>query len=245
MLVFSSAIYGQWRELSHPQIKALESSTIYRGCVAHRKIESGASVGEGKQKAPNTEHGPNKVFQDGAVPVSNKGSFRTLFSRVFRAHHVPDSPLNPSTGNFGRPSVRSSPFWIFRSAALTNTPSALSRRGSRLPSTPRRKCRICSSATRAASAPPGAPQSDRQCHQVRRARPDSRCRCRRVPRPGPCVASFRRERHRNRHTVRHAGKNICGIFPGRWLNGPQVWRHRARPGHLRAARRDDGRPDLG
>jgi hypothetical protein len=65
--------------------------------VARRKIDSGANVVEGKQTAPNMKHDSNKVFQDGAVSVPNKGPFRTLFSRVFRTHRIPDSPPSPST----------------------------------------------------------------------------------------------------------------------------------------------------
>ena len=68
--------------------------------MARRKIDSGASVAEGKKTAPNLKHDSNKVFQDGATPVSRKGSSRTPFSRIFRAHRISGSPPNPSTSNF-------------------------------------------------------------------------------------------------------------------------------------------------
>ena len=51
--------------------------------MARRKIESGASVGEGKQTAPNREHVSNKLFQNGAVPPSPNPSTRN-FSLLFR-----------------------------------------------------------------------------------------------------------------------------------------------------------------
>ncbi len=102
MLTYSSAIYGHWSELSSPHLAALESSTTYRGFVARRKIDSGAIVAEGKRTAPNLKHVSNKVFQDGAVSASSRGTFRTLFSRIFRAHPIPGSHPNPSTGNFSR-----------------------------------------------------------------------------------------------------------------------------------------------
>jgi PAS domain S-box-containing protein len=100
MLISSPAIYGQWSERSRLQIVASESSTIHRGFVASRKIESGAGVAEGKKTAPNLKHDSNKVFQDDTVPVFSKGQFRTLFSRVFRVKRIPGSPPNPSTSNF-------------------------------------------------------------------------------------------------------------------------------------------------
>jgi PAS domain S-box-containing protein len=78
MLILSWASYGQWSGFSLPQIAVLESSTIYRGFVVRRKIDSALGVDGGKQTAPKMEPGPNSVFQNGAVSGSP----------------------NPSTGNF-------------------------------------------------------------------------------------------------------------------------------------------------
>jgi len=68
--------------------------------VARGKIDPGASVAAGKKTAPNLKHASNKVFQDGAVPATNNGSFRTLLARVFRVRPIPGSPPKPSTINF-------------------------------------------------------------------------------------------------------------------------------------------------
>ena len=93
MLISSSAIYGQWSELSSPQIAALESSTFYRGFVARRKIESRAGVEEGKETAPNMEHDSNKVFQHGAIG-STPPTLASFMSRHFPTFAIPKPPLS-------------------------------------------------------------------------------------------------------------------------------------------------------
>ena len=64
--------------------------------MSRRKIEAGASAGEGKQTAPVREHDSNKVFQDGAAPPTISRSSTSLFSRDPRAPQIPTlSPALP------------------------------------------------------------------------------------------------------------------------------------------------------
>jgi PAS domain S-box-containing protein len=63
--------------------------------VASRKIESGAGAGEGKETAPNLEHGPKKVFQDGAVG-SITSRFVAFLARHFPTFAVPNQPPGSS-----------------------------------------------------------------------------------------------------------------------------------------------------
>src|SRR5580704_2548813 len=96
MLTFSWAFYGQWSELSSPQIAALESSTVYRGFVARRKIDSTVGVDGGKQTAPKMEHGPKSVFQAGAVPAPIPSYFVAFISRHLPTFSIPSAPRKSS-----------------------------------------------------------------------------------------------------------------------------------------------------
>ena len=57
--------------------------------MARRKIDSGASVAEGKPTAPKKQHGSDKVFQDGAVPPPASRSFFSFFSGAARTPRIP------------------------------------------------------------------------------------------------------------------------------------------------------------
>ena len=61
---------------------------------------------------------------------------------------------------------------------------------------------------------------------------------------GGGVPALRRQRHGHRHRRRPAAEALPGLLPGRHVHHPQVRRHRAGPGDLGQAGRDDGRDDL-
>ena len=62
---------------------------------------------------------------------------------------------------------------------------------------------------------------------------------------GGGVPALRRQRHGHRHPARPAAEALPGLLPGRHLDDPQVRRHRAGPGDLGQAGRDDGRDASG
>ena len=62
---------------------------------------------------------------------------------------------------------------------------------------------------------------------------------------GGGVPALRRQRHGHRHRARAAAEALPGLLPGRHLDHPQVRRHRAGPGDLGPAGRDDGRGPSG
>ena len=88
---------------------------------------------------------------------------------------------------------------------------------------------------------PGVDQSHRQCHQVHRAgRGHGWMRAVRAPGRRCGNGSFRRRRYGHRDHGRTRLPAILAIRPGGRIHHAQVWRHRARAGHLEAACRDDG-----
>ena len=96
------------------------------------------------------------------------------------------------------------------------------------------------------SGPPaaGADQSRGQRGQVHRSR---RCRRRGVRRPRDdrrSGAALHDLGHRHRHPARQAVADFRRVRAGRHVDDAPVRGHRAGPDDLRAAGRDDGRPDL-
>ena len=63
----------------------------------------------------------------------------------------------------------------------------------------------------------------------------------RVADRGGGMPALRRQRHGHRHHRRSAAEALPGLLPGRHVDHPQVRRHRAGPGDLGPAGRDDGR----
>ena len=59
------------------------------------------------------------------------------------------------------------------------------------------------------------------------------------------VPALRRQRHGHRHPARQAAEALPGLLAGRHLHDAQVRRHRAGPGDLGQAGRDDGRDASG
>ena len=77
------------------------------------------------------------------------------------------------------------------------------------------------------------------------ARALSGSRCTANPPATARRAPLHRPGQRHRHSPRAAAADLRAVPPGGWLDYPEIRRHRSRPGHLGAARRQHARQDLG
>ena len=91
---------------------------------------------------------------------------------------------------------------------------------------------------------PGHPQSRRQRHQVHGQGRGRRRRVGRRTRQRRCAPAFHGARHRHRHPAGQAVGDLRRLRAGRRVHHATLRRHRPGPHHLRAARRDDGRPHV-
>jgi hypothetical protein len=98
---------------------------------------------------------------------------------------------------------------------------------------------------RSGAAAPGAGQSGRQCGEVHRCGPCADPGHRGGPRRRPPAPACHGGGYRHRHSRRSGRQGVRRVCPGFRPFGPPVRGHRAGPGDLAPADRDDGRRNLG